>query len=244
MRTEMWSDIHDGFWSHGDGAMGNVLYDADSGRALLIDFEIVHRQDLSAVTRQADDLHAFLMDLVSLSSSRRWLAMALAFLRTYDRVDVITEFRRGLFVPKGAAWIWWKIRVNFVPEGKVADRLARLAKAMDQGVVGCRRQGRHRRALFSRAKPEVMAGEPLPRDYAGDAEGEFADAAHERQCQRAGGRDAQQLADSQVAAFLKTECTGDEEDCRADSLGHTLKGIGDAVAARDIQALSRGPAAR
>ncbi|HVT81520.1 MAG TPA: hypothetical protein VHM90_12770, partial [Phycisphaerae bacterium] len=131
----MWSDIHNGPWSHGDGAMGNVLYDPASGRALLIDFEIIHQRDLPAVTRQADDLHAFLMDLVSLNAPRRWLPLTLAFLRTYDRADVIAEFRRRLEVPRGAAWIWWKMRVNFVPEGKVASRMAKLAKAIDQGAL-------------------------------------------------------------------------------------------------------------
>lgn len=131
----MYSEEHHGLWSHGDAAMGNLLFDEQSGRALFIDFEIVHQPELPAHTRQADDLHAFLMDLVSLAPNRTWLAMALAFLRAYGKADVIEDFRQRLVVPRGAAWLWWKIRVNFAQSAKLEHRMAKLAKAIDQGAL-------------------------------------------------------------------------------------------------------------
>lgn len=131
----MWSDVHQGKWSHGDGAMGNVLYDEETGRARLIDFEVVHQKDIPAVKRQADDLHAFLMDLLSFGPRKTWLKLALAFLRTYGDEAVLAEFRRRLVVPKGMAWVWWKIRVNFAAEGMLAGRLATLGRAMDHELL-------------------------------------------------------------------------------------------------------------
>jgi len=54
-----------GPWSHGDAGMANVIYDEMSNRARLIDFEIVHDKALPALSRHADDLLIFLLDLIA-----------------------------------------------------------------------------------------------------------------------------------------------------------------------------------
>src|SRR5437588_8834322 len=53
---QFWSDEFRGRWSHGDASVTNVLYDAGSNRARLIDFEIFHEKSLPTSARQADDL--------------------------------------------------------------------------------------------------------------------------------------------------------------------------------------------
>jgi hypothetical protein len=57
-------------WSHGDASMTNVIYDEETGRSRLIDFEIRHEKSLPATARHADDLLVFLLDLVGRVSSR------------------------------------------------------------------------------------------------------------------------------------------------------------------------------
>ena len=132
---QFWSDEYVGRWSHGDAAMRNVIYASATGRARLIDFEMAHDPSLPAVARHADDLRAFLLDLVSLSSRRRWLPYALTFLRAYDDAAVIAELRHHLFVPKGLGRLWWKIRTNFAQDGEVLRRLTALGSAIDQGAL-------------------------------------------------------------------------------------------------------------
>ena len=48
-----------GPWSHGDPNFGNVVFDEDTQRARLIDFETVHIETLSADVRHADDIASF-----------------------------------------------------------------------------------------------------------------------------------------------------------------------------------------
>ena len=62
---QLWSDEFRGPWSHGDAGTNNVLYDEKSGRARLIDFEIVHEQSLPTKSRHADDVLVFLLDLLA-----------------------------------------------------------------------------------------------------------------------------------------------------------------------------------
>src|ERR1700745_1478847 len=45
---QLWSDEFRGPWSHGNAATNNMIYDETTGRARLIDFEIVHEKSLSA----------------------------------------------------------------------------------------------------------------------------------------------------------------------------------------------------
>jgi hypothetical protein len=128
----LWSDVHGGGWSHGDAAMRNVLYDPQTGRARLIDFELRHNADLPTAQRQAEDLQSFLLDLLSMESRRRWLAEALTFLAAYGDVTVIRELRLRLAPPTGLGRLWWMIRTNCASNGKIKRGLTQLQHALDQ----------------------------------------------------------------------------------------------------------------
>ncbi len=80
-----------GPWSHGDAGANNVIYDEKTGRARLIDFEIVHDKSLPARSRQADDLLVFLLDLIAVAPNPQWLTLALSFLNAYGNTAVICE---------------------------------------------------------------------------------------------------------------------------------------------------------
>jgi tRNA A-37 threonylcarbamoyl transferase component Bud32 len=67
---QFWSDEFDGPWSHGDSTATNVIYNQKTGRARLIDFELVHDRSLSAKSRHADDLLVFLLDILAIAASR------------------------------------------------------------------------------------------------------------------------------------------------------------------------------
>jgi hypothetical protein len=116
-----------GPWSHGDAGTNNVLYDEKSGRARLIDFEIVHHKSLSTKSRHADDLLVFLLDVLALAPNRQWLTLALAFLNAYDNAAVIQHLKNQLAVPTGMAWIWWGVRTSFANPAKVKQRLRKIA---------------------------------------------------------------------------------------------------------------------
>jgi hypothetical protein len=131
----MWSPVFKDKWSHGDGAMRNVLFDAKGGRCRLLDFELVHLRELSAEVRQADDLSAFLLDLAGYATAEQWLPYAMAFLRGHGDAKVLAEVRRGLSVPGGSARVWWKIRTNFVSTKMIRRRLLQLARGMDHGAL-------------------------------------------------------------------------------------------------------------
>src|SRR6266487_6191697 len=70
---QLWSDEFGGGWSHGDATMTNVIYNKKTGRARLIDFEIVHEKSLPAKSRHADDLLVFLLDILAIVPTRQWL---------------------------------------------------------------------------------------------------------------------------------------------------------------------------
>ncbi len=127
---QFWSDDLGGPWSHGDASMSNFIYDQEARRVRLIDFEITHERRLPAVVRHADDLLVFLLDLAGFVSTRRWLPLALAFLRAYARPEVIAELSRRLIVPRGIARIWWNVRTNFVGAARIGWRLAVLRRAI------------------------------------------------------------------------------------------------------------------
>ncbi len=129
---QFWSDKLSGRWSHGDASMPNVIFEEGSGRARLIDFEIRHDESLPVVTRQADDLLVFLLDMVGNISSRHWLPFTTSFLRAYGDADVIAELRKQLVIPSGLALLWWNVRTNFAKSATVARRLTSLRKAIGQ----------------------------------------------------------------------------------------------------------------
>lgn len=123
---QFWSDEFDGPWSHGDTTATNVIYDQKTGRARLIDFEIVHDKTLSAKSRHADDLLVFLLDIMAIAPSRQWLPFALSFLNAYGNTAVLAELTNQLALPSGMAWIWWGVRTSFANPAKVKQRLAKL----------------------------------------------------------------------------------------------------------------------
>lgn len=123
---QLWSSEFRGPWSHGDAGTNNVIYDDKSGRARLIDFEIVHEKSLTAKSRHADDLLVFLLDVLALAPDRQWLTLVLAFLNAYDDASVIVELKNQLAVPTGIAWIWWGVRTSFANPAKVKRRLKKL----------------------------------------------------------------------------------------------------------------------
>jgi hypothetical protein len=123
---QFWSDEFGGGWSHGDATMTNVMFDENTGQVRLIDFEIVHHKSLPATVRHADDLLVFLLDILAIASSRRWLPFALCFLNAYDDADVIAQLENQVAVPSGLAWIWWGVRTSFKNPTKVKQRLAKL----------------------------------------------------------------------------------------------------------------------
>jgi len=123
----LWSDEFQGPWSHGDAGTNNVIYDERTGRARLIDFEIVHQKTLPTKSRHADDLLVFLLDLMAIAPNPRWLNLALAFLNAYDNAAVIAHLKNELEVPTGMAWIWWGVRTSFANPTNVKRRLKKLA---------------------------------------------------------------------------------------------------------------------
>jgi hypothetical protein len=123
---QLWSDEFRGPWSHGDAGTNNVLYDEKSGRARLIDFEIIHDKSLSTKSRHADDLLVFLLDVLALAPNRHWLNLVLAFLNAYDNAPVIARLKDQLAVPAGLAWIWWGVRTSFANPAKVKRRLEKI----------------------------------------------------------------------------------------------------------------------
>src|SRR6266540_89507 len=126
------SDEFGSRWSHGDATMTNVIYNEKTGRARLIDFEIVHHRSLPATARHADDLLVFLLDILAIAPSRQWLPFALCFLNAHGDADVIAELKNQLAVPNGLAWIWWGVRTSFAKPAKVKQRLAKLRNAIDR----------------------------------------------------------------------------------------------------------------
>jgi hypothetical protein len=83
--------------------MTNVIYNEKTGRARLIDFELVHEKSLRAKSRHADDLLVFLLDILAIVPTRQWLPFALYFLNTYENARVIAALEINWRFP--AAWL-------------------------------------------------------------------------------------------------------------------------------------------
>jgi hypothetical protein len=103
-----------------------VVFNNKTGRARLIDFEIVHQQSLPAKSRHADDLLVFLLDLIAVAPNPQWFSLALAFLNAYGNAAVVAELKDQLALPSGIAWIWWGVRTSFANPTKVKRRLEKL----------------------------------------------------------------------------------------------------------------------
>ncbi len=142
------SDEFRGPWSHGDAGANNVIYDEKTGRARLIDFEIVHDKSLPAKSRQADDLLVFLLDLIAVAPNPQWLTLSLSFLNAYGNTAVICELEDELTLPNGMAWIWWGVRTSFANPAKVKRRLEKIRDVIANPEfyrAFATRRARHRR---------------------------------------------------------------------------------------------------
>jgi len=153
-----------GAWSHGDAAMANVIYDEKSNRARLIDFEIVHDKALPAISRHADDLLIFMLDLIAGAPGRQWLPLTLAFLNAYGNAPVIAQLTRQLAPPSGMAWIWWGVRTSFANPAKIRERMAKLRDLTShlnhyRAVAAARVRQRRRASITCQA---ISAGMPRP----------------------------------------------------------------------------------
>jgi hypothetical protein len=150
---QFWSDEFRGPWSHGDAGMENVVFNKKTGRARLIDFEIIHDNSLPPAARHADDLLVFLLDLAAVAPSKKWLPFALSFLNAYGDAGVITELTNHLALPNGMAWIWWGVRTSFANPAKVKQRLSKLrdltAHLGYYRAVAARRPRQRRRASIT-----------------------------------------------------------------------------------------------
>jgi len=150
---QLWNDEFKGPWSHGDAGMTNVIYNQRTGRARLIDFEIIHDKSLPATVRHADDLLVFLLDIVGPVPSQQWLPFALRFLNAYDNLDVIAELKTQLALPNGMAWIWWGVRTSFANPAKVKRRLEKLRGVITDlrsyRAVAAKRARKRRRASIT-----------------------------------------------------------------------------------------------
>jgi len=142
-----------GPWSHGDAGMNNVIYNHRTGRARLIDFEIVHEKSLPAKSRHADDLLVFLLDLIAVAPNPQWFSLALSFLNAYGNAAVIAELEDELALPSGIAWIWWGVRTSFANPAKVKRRLEKIrdliANLEYYRALAARRARHRRRASIS-----------------------------------------------------------------------------------------------
>jgi hypothetical protein len=117
-------------WSHGDPHTGNVIFDAKTGRARLIDFEVQHDGHLSAATRHTDDLLVFLQDTLGRLSRLKWLELARVFVESYARPEITSHLVERLVAPRGIAKIWWAVRTTYLAPEEIAGRLHALRQSL------------------------------------------------------------------------------------------------------------------
>jgi Phosphotransferase enzyme family len=128
----LWCQELNNYWSHGDANLNNLIYDDQTNRVQLIDFELIHLNSLSAIERHADDIVVFLQDLMARVSAEQWLRFAVGFINAYDRPAVTEEARRRLVVPTGYAVLWWKRRTDCLMElEELVERIRSLEAALD-----------------------------------------------------------------------------------------------------------------
>jgi len=115
-----------GLWSHGDPHVGNFIYDEATGRARLIDFEVMHDPAMTAEERHADDLLVFIQDMVGRISGDLWMPSARAFLKAYGEQRIIDLLRSRLVIPNGMARVWWAVRTTFMAPKELERRISEL----------------------------------------------------------------------------------------------------------------------
>jgi hypothetical protein len=130
------SSLVGGQWSHGDPHLDNVLYDVSSERAFLIDFETRHWHYLDAISRHADDLLVFLLDLVGRTRSGNWQQLCRAFLASYSNKEPKHALARRLRMPHGLELVLWKTRTDNLPTRQIRIRLAELINLVEESTRG------------------------------------------------------------------------------------------------------------
>jgi hypothetical protein len=130
------SKHHGGGWSHGDPHTGNFLFDAATGRARLVDFEMRHHRELPDAGRHADDLLVMLQDVCGRCARHAWLPLAEAFLTGYGRGEIIALLDGLLHVPRGIPRVWWAVRTSWMPRGELERRMAALRASLSRSRRG------------------------------------------------------------------------------------------------------------
>jgi hypothetical protein len=117
-------------WTHGDPHLTNILYDGT--RAYLIDFETQHTASLPFQERCADDLLVLLLDIMGRESSEQWHEWGTILISSYNETGVVAALSERLQMPTGFESVLWKSRTHYLPEAKLAERIARLKHIVDQ----------------------------------------------------------------------------------------------------------------
>jgi hypothetical protein len=130
------SPHYDGAWSHGDPHTGNLLFDAPTGRARLIDFEVRHLRKLGADARHADDLLVLLQDVCGRCPAAAWPELAESFLRAYGRTEITSRLRDRLRIPAGVPRVWWAVRTTWMGREELDRRLQQLSTILRGLSVG------------------------------------------------------------------------------------------------------------
>jgi tRNA A-37 threonylcarbamoyl transferase component Bud32 len=121
---------HGAGWSHGDSHTGNFIFDAVTGRARIVDFEVRHVRGLPETDRHADDLLVMLHDLCGRCHADAWLPLAEAFLHGYGRSEIIGMLPKKLHVPRGVPRVWLAVRTTWMPRPELERRFAALREAI------------------------------------------------------------------------------------------------------------------
>ena len=121
---------HGAAWSHGDSHTGNFIFDAATGRARLVDFEVRHLRGMPESERHADDLLVLLQDVCGRCPADAWLPLAHGFLAAYGRDEIIALLPEKLHVRRGIPRLWWAVRTTWMPCAELERRLAELREAI------------------------------------------------------------------------------------------------------------------
>ena len=146
-------------WSHGDSHLGNFIYDAANDRARLIDFEVSHHPHLMEPERHAEDLLAFLQDLMGRVHEANWLPQACCFLENYREClfktpgrpreapnpasktqqprseAIFSALAARLTKPNAKSRLWWAVRTSYLEGASLTRRILALRSAISQASL-------------------------------------------------------------------------------------------------------------
>jgi hypothetical protein len=114
------------WWSHGDPHSGNFIFDQESGRARLIDFEVRHLRAISAADRHADDVLVLLQDVCGRCPADAWRSLAAALIEGYADANVTSRLREKVRVPGGFPRLWWAVRTTWMRRQELERRMSEL----------------------------------------------------------------------------------------------------------------------